>query len=153
MNAELTAQDQRRNKTPLDSLFNDENDNDFSQHDRTASNQTDCQSRKHGQKAAQIRHQIENARNDSKSDTIAQANNLKENDKHQSYNDSDRHLTSHIVSQLAVDIRHHLTKRFSEFSRQKLGHIAFQIFPVSQQVKKDKRHDDNSHDNLRSCTD
>ena len=153
MNAELTAQDQRRNKTPLDSLFNDENDNDFSQHHWTASNQTDCQSRKHGQKAAQIRYQIENARNYPKSDTIAKANNLEENDKHQSYNDSNRHLTTHIVSQLAVDIRHHLTKGSAEFSRQKLGHIAFQIFPVSQQVKKDKWHDDNSHDNLRSCTD
>ena len=151
MNAELTAQDQRRNKTPLDSLFNDENDNDFSQNHWTASNQTDCQSRKHGQKAAQIRYQIENARNDSKSDTIAQTNNLEENNKHQSYNDSNRPLTSHLVSQLDVDIRHHLTKGFSEFSRQKLGHIAFQIFPVSQQVKKDKRHDDNSHNNLRSC--
>ena len=153
MNAELTAQDQRRNKTPLDSLLNDENDNDFSQHHWTASNQTDCQSWKHSQKAAQIRYQIENAGNYSKSDTIAQANNLEENDKHQSYNDSNRHLTSHIISQLAVDIRHHLTKGFSEFSWQKLGHIAFQIFPISQQIKKDKRHDDNSHDNLRSCTD
>ena len=152
MNAELTAQDQRRNKTPLDCLLNDENDNDLSQHHWTASNQTDCQCRKHGQKAAQIRYKIENARNDSKSDTIAQANNLEENNKHQSYNDSNCHLTSHIVSQLAVDIRHHLTKRFSEFSRQKLGHIAFQIFPVSQQIKKDKWHDDNCHNDLRSCT-
>lgn len=153
MNAELTAQDQGRNKTPLDCLLNDENDNDLSQHHWAAANQTDCQSWKHGQKAAQIRHQIENARNDSKSDTIAQTNNLKENDKHQSYNDSNRHLTSHIISQLAVDIRHHLTKRSAEFSWQKLGHIAFQIFPISQQVKKDKWHDDNSHNNLRSCTD
>ena len=153
MNAELTAQDQRRNKTPLYCLLNDENDNDLSQHHWTTSNQTNCQSRKHGQKAAQIRYQIENARNYSKSDTIAKANNLEENNKHQSYNDSNRHLTTHIVSQLAVDIRHHLTKGSAEFSRQKLGHIAFQIFPVSQQVKKDKWHDDNSHDNLRSCTD